>query len=318
MTSSKLATIAVTSPSFSKNETLLSELSKHADKLILNDSNIKFTETSVVSWLNESKAEAAIIGTEPISGSVIKQLKYLKAIGKYGVGCDNIDVHALKSAGIFFHWEGGVNKRSVSELALGFMLGHFRNVFKNIDCMQSGSWKKVGGVQVSNRNIGIVGLGHIGTDLASLLQPFGCKIYFHDVADKSDTAKKYGIEQLDYLDLLRQCDMISFHVPGGDSTHHMFADKEIAALRNNKPLIINTARGTVCDFDAVVKGVNSGLLAGYASDVFPIEPFDSSQFKIENGFYFTSHIGGNAAEAVISMGQASIRGIMRYLELRKN
>jgi D-3-phosphoglycerate dehydrogenase len=114
--------IAIPSPSFSKHKTLVSEAQDLAHRLVINDAGIKFDESGLISFLNGAKADGAIIGTDPLSAHVIKSLTHLKAIGKYGVGCDNVDLQALKDASIHFGWEGGVNRRSVSELALGFVI----------------------------------------------------------------------------------------------------------------------------------------------------------------------------------------------------
>jgi phosphoglycerate dehydrogenase-like enzyme len=303
--------IAVASPSFSKSPELVSELKELCVQLVLNDQQHKFTEDTLVAWLNETQADGCVIGTDPVSQKVVSRLKFLKAIGKYGVGCDNIDQNALKDKGIFFGWEGGVNRRSVSELALCFMLGHFRNVLRSVDAMQRGQWVKHGGVQLSDRKVGIVGLGFIGSDIANLLKPFGCEVSYCDVVDKSAVESGLGIKRRSYEELLQWSDAITFHVPQDQSTIWMFGEKEIAQCRPDT-LIVNTARGKIVDFKAVTAAVRAKRLAGYASDVFPDEPLaDAQSFKVEHGFYFTPHIGGNAYEAVLNMGRAAIRGLQQ-------
>ena len=301
--------VAVPSPSFSKNKTLVEELGQVARRLVLNSDGRKLDEAGLAGFLNDCKADGAIIGTDPLSGAVISKLKFLRSVGKYGVGCDNVDIESLKKAGIHFGWEGGVNRRSVSELALGFMLGHARNIFKSVSRMQNNSWEKNGGFQISGKTIGIVGFGFIGRDLAELLRPFGCAVLIHDVLDKSSVAREVGAKQVTYQDLLSRADVISIHVPGGATTKHMFGASEITRVKPSC-LVINTARGGICDFDAVVSAVRSGKLGAYASDVFPEEPFIQSQLSIEHGFYFTPHIGGNAEEAVLAMGRSAIKGLI--------
>jgi D-3-phosphoglycerate dehydrogenase len=301
--------VAVPSPSFSKNKTLVSELQQVARRVVLNEGGVKFDEARLTQFLNEHKADGAIIGTDPLSSHVISNLKHLRSVGKYGVGCDNVDVEALKKANIYFGWEGGVNRRSVSELALGFMLGHARNIFKSVTRMQASQWEKNGGFQISGKTIGIVGFGFIGTDLATLLKPFGCTVLVNDIMDKSSEARALGAKQVSYLEILEKSDVITFHVPGGALTKHLFGAPEIA---KTKPtcLIINTARGHICDFNAVTSAVKSGRLGGYAADVFPEEPLIQNQLTVEQGFYFSPHIGGNAEEAVLAMGRAAIKGLV--------
>lgn len=311
MTQKRFDCLVISSPSFSKHKTLVSEASKLAHHVIINESGIKHDEDSLIDLMNRSRADAAIVGTDPLSSKVVAELKHVKAIGKYGVGCDNIDIESLKAKGIHFGWEGGVNRRSVAELTLGFMLGHQRNIFRSIDRMQKASWQKNGGVQLSEKTIGIVGFGFIGTDLAKLLQPFQCKILVHDIVDKTDDCRNLNARQVSYDELLKSSDIISFHVPGGQSTKHMFGAREIDHVPS-QALIINTARGSIVKFDDVTYAVKSCRIAGYAADVFPDEPLHSKDFTIEEGFYFTPHIGGNAEEAVLAMGRAAIRGLESF------
>jgi D-3-phosphoglycerate dehydrogenase len=303
--------IAIPSPSFSKNKTLIAEVRDLTHRLVVNEAGVKFDEPGLIAFLNDAKADGAIIGTDPVSARVVSSLRHLKAIGKYGVGCDNVDLEALKKSSIHFGWEGGVNRRSVSELVLGFMLGHQRNIFKSADRMQRGHWQKEGGFQLSGKIIGIIGFGFIGTDLASLLKPFGCEILVHDILDKRDIATQHGAKQVSYSDIIARCDVITFHVPGGDKTKNMFGPSEIQRVKESC-LAINTARGKICDFDAVIAAVKGGKLSGYASDVFPDEPISRTDLTIEQGFYFTPHIGGNADEAVLAMGRAAIRGLLTF------
>ena len=138
--------------------------------------------------------------------------------------------------------------------------------------------------------------------------PFGCEILVHDILDKTLTCNDLGARQLPYEDLLTKADILSFHVPGGAATRGMFGVSELTKTKKNL-LVINTARGGIIDFEAITKAVLDHRIAGYASDVFPEEPLISRDFKVESGFYFTPHIGGNADEAVVAMGRAAIKGL---------
>lgn len=191
------------------------------------------------------------------------------------------------------------------------MLGHLRNIFRGINRMQSGEWVKNGGLQLSEKTIGIVGFGHIGTDLAELLGPFRCRLLVCDILDKSKDCARYGAKQVSYDELIQSADIVTFHVPGTPLTKNMLSSKEINAAKSSA-LVINTARGSIVDFDAITAAVKANRIAGYASDVFPKEPLSSKEYSIEQGFYFTPHIGGNADEAVLAMGRAAIRGLQDF------
>lgn len=304
--------LAIASPSFCRDEALVSEAGSLARRLVTNSTGERLGEADLIRFLKESRADALIIGTDSLTASVLDSAPHLKAIGKYGVGLDRVDLEAIKRKGIFFGYQSGVNKRSVSELTLCFMLGHQRNIFRSITRMQNAEWTKDGGSQLSATTVGIIGFGHIGTDLAEILRPFQCKLLVHDILDKSKEASKFGALQVSYEDVIKNSDILTFHVPGGAATHHMFGEREI---KMSKPsaLVINTARGSVIDFDATAAAIRERRLGGFASDVFPKEPLLSSHFKVKDGFYFTPHIGGNATEAVLAMGRAAIDGLKHYL-----
>jgi D-3-phosphoglycerate dehydrogenase len=306
--------LAIASPSFCRDQALISEARALTKKLVTNPTGERMGEAELIRFLKENQADGLIIGTDSLTAAVINAAPDLKAIGKYGVGLDRVDLDAIKAKGIYFGYYSGVNKRSVSELTLCFMLGHQRNIFRSIERMQRADWTKDGGSQLSGSTIGIIGFGHIGTDLADVLRPFNCKLLIHDILDKSNEAARLGAKQVSYTDLLKDSDILTFHVPGGTATHHMFGEKEIQRTKNSA-LVINTARGSVFDFDATINAVREGRLGGYASDVFPKEPLLASNFKIEDGFYFTPHIGGNAKEAVLAMGRAALDGLKQYLSL---
>ena len=304
--------LAIASPSFCKNKLLIDEAQKLAKNLRLNSSGERLAEGELIKFILDSGADALIIGTDPLTETVLRAAPKLKAIGKYGVGLDRVDLNAIESRNIFFGYEAGVNKRSVSELTLGYMLGHQRNIFKSLSRMQQATWSKHGGSHLSEKTIGIVGFGHIGSDLAELLQPFRCKLLVHDILDKRDEARRLNATQTSYHELLKHSDIISFHVPGTPATKLMFAEAEIR-LSKMHALIINTARSMVVDFDAIIEAVRSSRLGGFASDVFPNEPLVSRDYKIEDGFYFTPHIGGNAEEAVLNMGRAALAKLRYFL-----
>ncbi|MCX6123940.1 MAG: hypothetical protein NTV34_04215 [Proteobacteria bacterium] len=308
----KFRSLVVASPSFSKNSLLVAEAGKLADRLTVNSEATKWSESSLKEWLLRHEADGVIIGTEAMSRFVIDDLPLLKAVGKYGVGCDNIDLKALADRRVYFGWEGGVNRRSVSELVLSFMLGHCRNVFSSVSHMQQGRWLKEGGVHLSGRTIGIVGLGFIGTDLAKILAPFGCNLLYCDIVDRSREAKELGVKVVTYRDLIAQSDIVSFHVPGGAETKNMFGVAELSIAKRDL-LVINTSRGGVVDLEATVEAVRKKRIGGYAADVFPVEPMQSSEFSIHDGFYFTPHIGGNAEEAVLAMGRSAIKMLRIWL-----
>jgi len=308
-----IETIAVTSTSFSQSDLLIKELGSLGAQIHANREGRKLSGKSLIEFIGS--AEIAVIGVEPVTKDVLKACPGLKFIAKYGVGTDNLDLNAMAELGVELGWTGGVNRRSVAELVLGFALGHLRNIVPTGRLLAQGKWQKQGGRQLSGVRFGIVGFGNIGTEVARLLNGLGlpaAQILFCDVIDRSEVAATLGATAATYSQILATCDVISFHVPLTGQTRQMYGLSQIPTTKSDA-LIINTSRGDVIDFDAVVDAVKKGRLGGYAADVFPEEPFDASPFASDLNLYFTPHIGGNAAEAVLAMGRSAVSHVANYL-----
>jgi D-3-phosphoglycerate dehydrogenase len=256
-------------------------------------------------------AEAAIIGTEALSEDVIAQLPGLRFVAKYGVGLDSLDLEAMQRRGIELGWTGGVNRRAVAELVLGMMLGLARNIFRTGHDLKAGSWNKSGGEQLSGKVVGIIGCGHVGTELLRILQPFGCRLLIHDILDKSLVCGAWGAEQVSLDTLLKESDFVSLHVPLTPATRNL-VDSSFLAKMKSTAVLINTSRGAVVDQNALKSALSGGVIAGAGVDVFAVEPCeDRDLIQLEN-FWGTPHIGGNANEAVMAMGEAAIEHVMRW------
>ncbi len=308
-----MTSLAITSPSFSTNTFLMKEASSiEGITCIANTDQLRFNEDSLIDYLKS--AEIAIIGTEPITDKVLDFCTNLKAICKYGVGMNNLDLKAISDRKLFLGASQGVNRRSVAELVMGFLIGHFRNLIPSVYKMSQGNWLKEGGRELSSAVIGIVGFGAIGQDLALLLKGFGCRVLCCDILDKSKEARLLAATQVSYKDLLTQSNGISFHVPLTPQTHGIFGTNEIALVQKDT-FVVNTSRGEVVDFLDVCQGVASKKLGGFASDVFPQEPF-TTPYPVGDRFYFTPHIGGNSKEAILAMGQAALSHVRQYLASR--
>ena len=139
--------IVATSPSFSKNEKLQREIYKHFPNAQLNLDGKKFNQKELAEFLGD--ADAVIVGLDPINEEILNECPNIKIIAKYGVGLNNIDLEACKKRNIAIGWTGGVNKLSVAEMALGFMLMFARNLFMATNELKNGVWNKSAGFQVA-------------------------------------------------------------------------------------------------------------------------------------------------------------------------
>jgi phosphoglycerate dehydrogenase-like enzyme len=246
-----------------------------------------------------------ILGLEKMDRSVLAQLNNLKIVAKYGVGLDNLDVEAAKELGIAVGWTGGINKRSASEQALGFMLGLSRNLFFSSFPLKNGKWEKEGGRQLSGSCVGIIGCGHIGTDVIHLLQPYNCRILICDLLDKIGVANTYGASQVPLSKLLTEADVVSLHVPLTELTHYMVNEDFLKKMKHTVYLV-NNSRGPVVKQEDLKMALTQNTIAGAALDVFESEPPEDLEFLALPNLMVTPHIGGNANEAVLAMGRSSI------------
>lgn len=252
--------------------------------------------------------DKAITALEKIDDYVLSQLPELKVIGKYGVGLDMIDLNAMRAHAKRLGWISGVNRRSVAELALAFMIVMLRHVPAANREVLSGGWRQHIGGQLSERTVGIVGCGHIGKDLVRLLQPFGCKILVNDIRSYADFFAEFQIESVTLEELLSRSDVITLHVPLDDSTRGMLNENALGLMKP-AAILVNTARGGLVDEIALKKAlINKGLGAA-AFDVFTVEPPPDMELLQLPNFLVTPHIGGSAHEAILAMGRAAIDGL---------
>ena len=301
--------IKVTSRSFSRHPLLKQELLDFFPKSIFNPNGPSTGLRDIVEFLRD--ADAVILGLEKMDRSVLEQLNNLKFIAKYGVGLDNLDVEAASELDICVRWTEGINKRSASEQALGFMLGLCRNLFFSAFPLKQGQWVKDGGMLLTERCIGIIGCGNIGTDLIHLLQPFNCRILICDLQNKSEVVDTFGVAQVSQVELLAEADIVSLHVPLTELTHFMVDE---AFFQQMKPssYLINNSRGPVVKQEALKKALQQKTIAGAALDVYETEPPDDLEFLSIPNLMVTPHIGGNADEAVLAMGRSAINHIKDF------
>ena len=303
------ARIKVTSRSFSRHPVLKHELMELFPDTVFNADGPSTGITDIVEFLQDS--DGVILGLEQMDRQVLQQLNNLKIIAKYGVGLDNLDVNATEELGIAVGWTGGVNKRSASEQALGFMLGLCRNLFFSSFPLKEGKWQKEGGRLLSGSCVGVIGCGHIGTDVVHLLQPFNCRVLICDLLDKSGVVDAYGVTQVSLEKLLAETDIVSLHVPLTELTHFMVNDEFLQQMKPHAHLV-NNSRVPVVNQQALKNALQQKIIAEDASDVYELEPPEDVEFLSFLNLMVTPHIGGNANEAVLAMGRSAIRHLKEF------
>jgi D-3-phosphoglycerate dehydrogenase len=298
--------VAVCSRSFSRNVELRKELLSRYERVTFNETGRQLEGDDLVEFL--SGHDKAITALERIDDYVLARLPELKAIGKYGVGLDMIDMAAMRAHGKRLGWTGGVNRRSVSELIVAFAITMLRHVHAANREVLSGTWRQHVGGELSGRTVGIIGCGHVGKDLVEMLKPFGCPILVNDIRDYPDFYRAHGIKPVLLEELLAQADLVTLHVPLDDSTRGILNEQRLSLMKPTA-ILLNAARGGLVDEAALKRMLRDKKLAAAAFDVFAVEPPVDTELLSLSNFLATPHIGGSAEEAILAMGRAAIDGL---------
>ncbi|MFP3132906.1 MAG: D-2-hydroxyacid dehydrogenase [Nitrososphaeria archaeon] len=234
-----------------------------------------------------------------VTKEIIEAGKNLKAIGRAGVGLDNIDLEAANAKGIKVVNAPESLTQSVVELVIGFMVALSRYMCKADKTMKEGKWLKTEflGHELKGKTLGIVGFGRIGKGVAKVAQALGMKILVYDVISVDQkTLMEYDAKQVSLEEVLKESDYVTIHVPGGPQTYHLI---DLSKLKLMKPtaFIINTSRGNVIKEEDLVYALKNKLIAGAALDVFEVEPPVNKELLSLENVILTPHIGGETAEA---------------------
>lgn len=243
----------------------------------------------------------------------------LFCIGCFSVGTNQVDLDAAKRAGVPVFNAPFSNTRSVAELTIAEVVMLFRRIFPKSVAAHAGGWDKsaADSHEVRGKVLGIVGYGNIGHQLAVLAEAMGMRVVFYDQTDK---LRHGNVEPCASLhELLGVADVVTLHVPETSATHGMIGRGEIAAMKKGAYLI-NNARGTVVDLDALAEALRSGHLRGAAVDVFPVEPSSNRERFVSplqglDNVILTPHVGGSTEEAQERIGAEVARKFVEYSDV---
>ena len=241
-----------------------------------------------------------------LTEKVINAADKLVAIGCFCIGTNQVDLDAAAVRGVPVFNAPFSNTRSVAELVLGEILLLLRGIPEKNALAHRGIWKKSAdnSYEARGKALGIIGYGHIGTQLGIIAENLGMRVYFYDIENKLSLGNATQIHTMS--ELLNKCDVISLHVPETPETKNMMGKDEFDRMKPGS-IFINAARGTVVDIPALCDAMESGHLAGAAIDVFPTEPgsnkevFESPLMKFDN-VILTPHVGGSTQEAQENIG----------------
>lgn len=222
----------------------------------------------------------------------------LKVIARAGVGLDNVDVKAATQAGVMVVNAPTSNIVSAAELAVALLLSVARNVVPANIALKNGEWKrsKYNGVELSEKTVGIVGLGRIGVLVAQRLSAFGVKLIAYDPYVQPARAAQIGVRLVPLDELMRESDFITVHLPKTPETAGLIGEEQLK-LAKPTMYLINAARGGIVDEDALYRAISDGRVAGAGLDVYAKEPCtDSPLFALES-VVATPHLGASTDEA---------------------
>ncbi|KAI0053320.1 hypothetical protein FA95DRAFT_726639 [Auriscalpium vulgare] len=259
-----------------------------------------------------------------ITARVIKAASKLLVIGCFCIGTNQVDLDTAGKAGIPVFNSPFSNSRSVAELVISEIIALARQYFERGWEMRQGIWNKQskGCWEIRGKTLGIIGYGHIGSQLSVLAEAFGMRVLFYDVVNLMPLGSARQTDALS--DLLSESDFVTIHVPELPETMKMISGIQLAQMKKGSYLI-NNARGNVVDIPALINAVKSGHIAGAALDVFPVEPgsngapFDdqlnawASELRTLNNVILTPHIGGSTEEAQRMIGEEVAGSLTRYL-----
>jgi D-3-phosphoglycerate dehydrogenase len=281
---------------------------------------IEFHEKSLPEkQLAERVAEAHIVGIRSrsnLTAEMFQNSRRLMAVGCFCIGTNQVALSAAQARGIPVFNAPYSNTRSVAELVLAEAILLMRRIpEKNMECHRGG-WAKsaAGSYEVRGKTLGIVGYGHIGTQIGVLAESLGMRVIYHDI--ETQLALGNAAPAASLADLLERSDIVSLHVPETPATKDMIGAEELARMKKGA-VFINASRGTVVDIPALAAALKSKHLAGAAVDVFPVEPkgnddkFASELVGMDN-VILTPHVGGSTLEAQENIGLEVSAKLIRY------
>lgn len=252
-----------------------------------------------------------------LTEAVLAEAKELLCVGAYCIGTNQVDLAAAERLGVPVFNAPFSNTRSVAELIIGEIIALSRQLGDRSREVHEGRWKKsaAGSYEVRGRTLGIVGYGHIGSQVGVLAELLGMQVLFHDIVPKLPIGNNRPCASLDVL--LEQSDFVTLHVPATPRTKNLIGRVQLATMRRGSYLL-NASRASVVDLDAAAAALRSGHLAGSAFDVFPDEPeengegFRSPVQGLPN-VILTPHVGGSTEEAQVAIGQEVTRALLKLL-----
>ena len=301
--------VAITTPYFDFFPELKAELAAKYPGTKFRTDRARMTEDQLIEYLQGY--DTCLIGLDSFTDRVCASLPDLKIVSLCSAGVDHIDPDILNKYGIKMWWAAGINKVSVSELAVCYMVYALRRVHFFSSILRRGEWRGPVGpaADLRGKTVGIHGCGYIGKEVVKLLQPYGVKILACDRVDFSDFYRQFdNVEKVGAEEMWARSDVVTIHLSRNKSTLGMYTG---AVLDRMKPgsILVNCARGNIVDEEALKARLESGHIAGAAFDVFAVEPANNNPLLALPNFFASPHIGATTMESWEAMLRSGMHGI---------
>lgn len=249
-----------------------------------------------------------------VTANVIEAADRLRVIGRAGIGVDNVDVKAASRRGIIVMNTPTGNAVTTAEHAISLMMSLARRIPAASASMKAGQWekKKFGGVELSGKTIGVIGLGNIGRIVANRAQGLKMHVIGFDPVLNKERASELGIELVDIDALFARADVITVHTPLTPKTKGLVNSAAVAKMKKGV-LLVNAARGGIYEDEALIEGLDSGKIGGVAVDVFVEEPPGLTKLIQHPGVVATPHLGASTTEAQLRVALEICEQVCAYL-----
>jgi phosphoglycerate dehydrogenase-like enzyme len=253
--------------------------------------------------------DAVIASSEPYTRAVIEGADTLKHIARWGVGYDQVDVPTATRNGVLVTTTQGANDWGVADHAFALIFALARRVVENHNIVTGGGWSRPPGRDIWRKTLGVVGLGRIGRGVAQRASGFEMKVLAYEPYPDRAFVEKWGIELVELDDLLARSDYVTLHAPGGGDNVHLMNAERLAHMKSTA-FLVNTARGSLIDEDALHAALVGGRIAGAGLDVREFEPPKDTRFNDLPNVILTAHVAGVTVETSAAMTAMAAESIV--------
>jgi D-3-phosphoglycerate dehydrogenase len=281
-------------------------------RLVLADVDERLDEDALLTLIEG--VDGVICGDDRFTARVIEAASSLKVISKWGTGIDSIDRAACAAHGVTVCNTPDAFSQAVADTVLGYMLNAARNLSAMNTAMKQGNWQKIPGRALHECTLGVIGVGNVGRAVLHRAQAFGMTLLGTDpVTPPTGFCKTVGLTMVSLPELMAQADFISINCDLNPTSFHLI-DDDVLALAQQRPYLINTARGSIVDEAALVRALAQNRLSGAALDVFEVEPLPAaSPLRSFENVMLAPHNANSSPQARAYVHENTIRNLMNVL-----